>query len=167
MWGPGATGPAAETAPTLTPTATERPPTPAVVEPPPAKPAHPADAKGFNGHWHKAFEEDVTWHEADKKCRAMGGYLACIESEAEQAFIAKLTDDRYLYLGATDEQQEGTWAWVNGSKFRYPCWMGGQPNNWGGDEHYLPTYGGGDWVDVPDEGDGFWMPIGFICEWQK
>ena len=43
--------------------------------------------------------------------------------------------------------------------------MEGQPNNYGGDENYLATYDGGEWVDVAVSGDDFWMPTGFICEW--
>jgi hypothetical protein len=128
---------------------------------------HPADAVSFNGHWYKAFDEDTSWHEAKKRCEAKGGYLACIETKAEQEFIAKLADGRYLSLGATDEGQEDTWVWVNGAKFGYSCWMSGQPNNYGGNEHYLATYDGGDWVDVADDGGGFWMPTGYICEWER
>jgi hypothetical protein len=41
----------------------------------------------------------------------------------------------------------------------------GQPSNYGGNENYLATYAEGQWVDVADEGEGFWMPTGFICEW--
>ena len=127
----------------------------------------PADAVPFNGHWYKAFDDKVPWHDAKRKCESMGGYLACIETAAEQAFIAKLANGRYLSLGATDEAKEGDWQWLNGAPFKFTCWMDGQPNNYGGCEHYLATYDGGEWVDVASEGDGFWMPTGYICEWDK
>jgi hypothetical protein len=45
--------------------------------------------------------------------------------------------------------------------------MKGQPNNYGGNEHCLATYDGGEWVDVADDGNGFWMPTGYICEWER
>jgi hypothetical protein len=96
----------------------------------------------------------------------MGGYLAVIESEEEQAFIAELADERYLSLGATDEGEEGVWVWVNGAPFEYTKWYPDQPNNYAGEEHYLATYDYGDWVDVAAEGEDFWMPTGFICEWE-
>ena len=38
--------------------------------------------------------------------------------------------------------------------------------NYDGKEHYLATYDRGEWVDVAADGDGFWMPKGFICEWE-
>lgn len=129
--------------------------------------ARPSDAAAFAGHWYKAFDDKTSWHAAKQKCEAMGGRLACVETEAEQAFIAKLAAGRYLSLGATDEAEEGVWRWINGAPFSYTCWMGGQPNNYGDCEHYLATYDGGDWVDVADDGDSFWMPTGYICEWEK
>ena len=128
--------------------------------------AHPSDAVAFMGHWYKVFDDKVSWHEAKTRCEQAGGRLVCIETEAEQRFIAKLAEGRYLYLGATDETEEGTYVWLNGAPFTYCCWMEGQPNNYGGDENYLATYDGGDWVDVANDGDGFWMPTGYICEWE-
>lgn len=136
------------------------------VRPPPA-PAPAADAVAFAGHHYKAFEHDGSWHAARDKCVALGGHLACIETETEQAFIAKLADGRYLSLGATDEAQEDKWVWVNGARFDYTCWLDGQPNNYGGEENYLATYDGGQWVDVAAEGNAFWMPTGYICEWDR
>lgn len=136
--------------------------------PPPSatvKAIHPADAVAFNGHWYKVIDEKKSWQEAKSACEALGGMLACIESEAEQRFIANLADGRYLYLGATDEVKEDTFVWLSGAPFSYTCWMEGQPNNYGDDENYLATYDAGNWVDVAAEGSGFWMPTGFICEW--
>ncbi len=127
----------------------------------------PADAVAFGGHRYKVFEHDGTWHEAKARCEAMGGHLACIESESEQRFVADLAEGRYLSLGATDADAEDHWVWVNGSPFVFTCWLDGQPNNYGGDENYLATYDGGDWVDVAAEGHGFWMPTGFLCEWER
>ncbi len=129
--------------------------------------SRPADAVPFGGHWYKTFDNDVCWHTAKAACEQMGGHLVCIETPAEQEFIAKLADGRYFYLGATDEGHEGDWKWVNGAKWEYTCWMSEQPNNYGDDEHCLATYDNGEWVDVADEGSGFWMPKGFICEWPK
>jgi len=127
----------------------------------------PDDAIEFNSHWYKVYEADLSWHEARDLCLQAGGYMACIETAEEQAFIAGLADGRYLSLGGTDEADEGKWVWCNGSEFKYECWMSGQPNNYGGDEHYLATYDGGEWVDVAARGDGFWMPTGYICEWDR
>ncbi len=126
----------------------------------------PVEAAAFGGHHYQVFEMEMSWHGARDYCRDLGGHLATIGSEQEQRFIAQLADGRYLYLGATDEDEEGTWVWIDGTAFDYTSWFGGQPNNWS-DEDYLATYDDGDWVDVHAEGEGFWMPIGFICEWDR
>ena len=126
----------------------------------------PIDAKRFRGHWYKAFDVKLPWHQAKRKCEEMGGYLACIETKAEQDFITKLAEGRYLYLGATDEKRESDWRWINGSPWEFTAWMDGQPNNWGGDENFLATYDDGEWVDVAAKGAGFWMPTGYVCEWE-
>ena len=40
-------------------------------------------------------------------------------------------------------------------------------NDYTGAENYLATYDGGKWVDVDVSGDDFWMPTGYICEWDR
>jgi hypothetical protein len=158
-------------APTPATAAATTPTTPTVTEPiassvaPASK--RPADATEFNGHWYKAVDNKISWHDAKKACEELDGYLACIETAKEQEFIVKLANGQYLYLGATDEAKEDTWVWLNGQAWEFTSWMEGQPNNYGGDEHYLATYDGGEWVDVAAEGSGFWMPTGYICEWDK
>jgi hypothetical protein len=129
----------------------------------------PEDAVEFQGHFYKVFDLDdteVTWHAKKELCEKMGGQLAVIETEEEQKFIAELADDRYLSLGATDEEEEGTWKWINGAEWTGFGWMEDQPNNYGGDENYLATYDYGEWVDVAVGGYDYWLPTGYICEWE-
>lgn len=127
-----------------------------------------ATAAVFQGHSYLVVipEKDLEWNKAKAACEALGGHLATITSKEEQAFIAKLADGRYLFLGATDEKVEGTYVWVTGEPFTFTDWMEGQPNNYGGAENWLATYDGGQWVDVANEGSEFWMPTGYICEWE-
>ncbi len=134
----------------------------------PRPPEIPEDAevRRFAGNWYAAFDEDLSWQACKQRCEEMGGHLAVVTSAEEQAFITELADGRYLYLGATDEDEEGSWVWITGESWDYTSWFDGQPNNYGGSENYLATYDGGDWVDVDAAGDDFWMPTGFICEWE-
>ena len=129
--------------------------------------AWPDDAVPFGGHYYKVFEvEEMSWHEKKAACEAMGGYLCCIETAEEQAFIAALAAERYLSLGGTDEAEEDVWVWVNGAPVDFTAWYPNQPNNYGDEEDYLATYDDGLWVDVAVEGLDFWMPTGYICEWE-
>jgi hypothetical protein len=125
----------------------------------------PADATAFGGHHYKVYEENVSWHEAKKRCEKLGGHLATVGDEKEHTFIAKLADERFLFLGATDEKEEGKWVWVDGTEWDFTAWLGGQPNNSYGSEHYLSTFEGGGWNDAAVEGDDWWSPSGYICEW--
>ena len=140
--------------------------------------ARPFDAVAYGGHFYKVFLADRSWHEMKARCEVMGGYLACVESADEQAFITTLAQGRRLALGGTDEG--GAWGWVNGSPWAYTSWAGGQPNGAFGLEHYLELYQypGGLWNDVADRTadyllylpPGFlinWMPVGYVCEWER
>ena len=130
-------------------------------------PRHHDDAVSFGGHSYKVFSGGDSWRDRARQCELLGGYLACVDSGAEQTFIARLAEGRYLSLGGTDDGHEGQWRWINGSPWQFTAWMAGQPNNYGGHENCLATYTDGAWVDVDDEGSGFWMPTGYICEWDQ
>lgn len=129
--------------------------------------AAPADATAFGGHHYKVYEQNVSWHEAKARCEKLGGHLATVGSKQEHAFINKLADGRYLFLGATDEENEGQWEWVDDTEWEFTDWLGGQPNNSFGSEHYLSTFDGGGWNDATAEGDDWWSPSGYICEWDR
>lgn len=132
----------------------------------------------FNGHSYRRYDEGMTWKEAKARCEALGGYLVCITSEAEQKFVESLLEDgtqKYYWIGATDEAEEGVWRWVSGEAFAYENWDNNQPDNqyktigedYVGiakrDESWAKF---GRWNDFAnhgsDVGDG-----GFICEWNS
>ena len=78
---------------------------------------------------------NVTWDQARTAAQAAGGDLLVIETEAENTHIfnwlqTQLTSIRsatsgisnaggayYVWLGASDADEEGSWTWVNGVKF--------------------------------------------------
>lgn len=127
----------------------------------------PEEAVEFAGHRYLLVDdvEDLSWQMAHDRCVEWGATLAVVTTPEEAAFVAELCDGRYMFLGATDREEEGSWTWVDGSPWEYTNWMDGQPNDYDGGENYLATYDGGEWVDVAGSGLGFWMPTGFICEW--
>ena len=130
--------------------------------------AIPATASSFGGHHYLVFDEveDLSWQSAKLACEALGGHLAVITSKEEAEFINQLANGAYLFLGATDQEEEGTWVWIDGSEWSYTNWYPDQPNDYD-DEDYLATYDEGEWVDVDASGDAFWMPTGYICEWDQ
>ncbi|MBQ7220800.1 MAG: hypothetical protein IJS28_07465 [Synergistaceae bacterium] len=115
----------------------------------------------YDGHTFKCFTTLMTWAEAKAACEEIGGHLATSTNSAKNAFLASLTNAN-AWLGATDEESEGTWKWITGEDWSYTNWNVGQPDNAGQNEHYLNINFGsaGKWND--------WTPtktLHFICEW--
>jgi hypothetical protein len=77
-----------------------------------------------------------TWQRAQMKARALGGNLASVNDAAENDFIVNTiltrpeAGHRFVWLGFTDQANEGVYTWVDGSVTDY--------TNWGPSE---PTYG--------------------------
>jgi hypothetical protein len=132
----------------------------------PRKSLRPKDAMLFNGHYYKVFRDEVTWHEAKRRCEAMGGYLVCITSQMENNFVSQLGNRAVLWLGASDEEREGQWKWVSGEPFQYANWVSRNPSNSGRGEHWLSFSWlrdrGRGWNDNPEGGK-----MGFVCEWDE
>lgn len=133
------------------------------------QPFAPADSLGFQKKRFKVFTEQLTWHEAQRKCRAMGGRLAEVRSSAENDFLMKLASDAKqtgIWLGATDEVKESTWLWSDGSGLAFNYFSNGQPDRTRAGQHYLMMMlrgNVGQWCNQPDRPTA-WDP-GFVCEW--
>jgi serine/threonine protein kinase/formylglycine-generating enzyme required for sulfatase activity len=134
--------------------------------------APPRDAAKFEGHAYKFFPEILTWHQAKVRCEEMGGHLPIVASAAENRFVADLAKQGIsnrqnmdgVWLGATDEKQEGDWRWIDGTALEFNVWGPGQPNNKENNEHYLLLYlAEGVWSDQPTK--SVQHTAYFVCEW--
>ena len=138
-----------------------------------------------NGHLYQRFDNSMTWHEAKYFCENLGGHLATVTSQQEQDFvydyIVSSSPRQMVWLGASDELNEGLWEWVTDEPWDYDYWHEIEPNNCSGWEHYLVIFTPYDflnriafWNDL-GEGDGGgcgcggcveeWYPMSEICEW--
>lgn len=139
--------------------------------PPPAlesiKPgAPPEGAQVFQGKAFLIVQEDIPWPEAKKRCEEMGGRLAVVNDRATLEFLRGLKKGKRLWLGATDEHEEGDWRWIDGTPVTIDAWSARQPFNLYGLEHYLEIGPEGNFNDVGVEGPTEKFRInGFICEW--
>ena len=127
--------------------------------PPPGPdcPAVPDDIPGFiylgefdDSKYYCSSTNNFEWDEAIAEAEANGGFLAVINSEEENDFLA----DHILataWIGYTDEANEGTFVWVNGDPTTYTKWSSGEPNNQGvngGSADYTVMIpGNGKWKD--------------------
>ena len=139
-----------------------------------------------NGHYYQRFDNTMTWHDAKAYCERIGGYLATVTSKAENDFVynklASLSPYEMVWIGATDEAEEGAWEWMGGEDWDYTNWPGDEPNNCSGIEHYLvyftpqdPLGRAGFWNDLGTGNNGGcgcdgctyeWYSMSLICEWE-
>lgn len=127
----------------------------------------PDGAYIWNGHAYVVIDKQKEWHDAKALCESLGGYLATVTSEEEQAIVTHLASasgyERY-WLGGYIE--ENSWKWVTGEDFNYQCWAYGEPN---GESNGMVMHIIGDlWDDTYPEGQQHGnLPIQrIICEWE-
>ena len=65
------------------------------------------------------FATPKSWPAAQADCKARGGHMARIRSDAENDAAYALTGGGDAWLGLTDAQGEGTWAWDDSSPVEY------------------------------------------------
>ena len=101
--------------------------------------------------------------EAREACRALGGDLASIHSEAENEEAFALTGGVSARIGLTDAAVEGTFVWEDGTPLDYVNWASGQPNNNGNEDcaTFGPSATQGMWYDAPCEANA--LAQGYIC----
>ena len=87
-----------------------------------------------------------THPEAIADCAALGGHLATITSEAEQAFVTTLAG-RELWIGLFQGPTENDWFWSTGERFEFAAWAANQPDDFQGNEDCAQLWGGGLWND--------------------
>ncbi|MDP7649963.1 MAG: lectin-like protein, partial [Candidatus Thalassarchaeaceae archaeon] len=63
---------------------------------------------------------------------------------------------RRLWIGGTDEEEEGNWKWVTGEAWSFQKWASGEPNNVGG-EDVIEMYPNGKWNDLPKGARGSYI----------
>ena len=97
-----------------------------------------------NGHEYSLLQRS-SWTEAQQTALEMGGHLAVIRSEAENAWITATFGThggvpRHIWIGLV--QVGDVFRWVNGEPTSYSNWASGEPNNAGG------ALGNEDWAEL-------------------
>lgn len=105
-------------------------------------------SEGGNGHTY-LLSPTGSWYDAKQFGESVGGYLVCLETATEDAWVfstfGSLLDyvECGYWIGCTDELVEGQWHWVNNAPFSYANWAPGEPNNdsFGLEEEYGTVWG--------------------------
>ena len=96
-----------------------------------------------------------SWQEAKSDAESRGGRLAILNTESKNKKVPSYISQA-LWIGATDEESEGVWKWIDGTLVNsgYSNWQDGEPNNVAGSENYLTRYPGenGRWNDLNKNG---------------
>jgi len=104
------------------------------------------------------FGTPTTWHVAHNTCKSKGLHLASIHNKnTHYTILRHFPQCSRGWIGLTDDVEEGTWAWSDGTKYDYKNWNKGEPNNWAGNEDYVQM-GRTGWNDM---GTNHKLP--FIC----
>ena len=85
----------------------------------------------MEGSRYKLYKDNKTWAEAESHCQEEGGHLASVTSEWEQEMVEEVAEGLPVWIGGTDQEQEGRWQWVGGADWdslsgRYGDGRGGQ-----------------------------------------
>uniref|UniRef100_A0AAY4ARC4 C-type lectin domain-containing protein n=2 Tax=Denticeps clupeoides TaxID=299321 RepID=A0AAY4ARC4_9TELE len=77
--------------------------------------------------FHKLFHSTSprTWNKSRKYCQDRGGDLVVIRNKWEHMLLNERRLDGWL--GLTDQGQDGTWKWVDGSPLTLQFWNSGKP----------------------------------------
>ncbi|MCB1129668.1 MAG: protein kinase [Verrucomicrobiae bacterium] len=121
----------------------------------------PEDARVFQGGFFAVIDERIDWKKAKDWCERAGGRLAVVPDEPTHELIVGMSESRGLWLGATDDNDESSWKWIDGREIRFERYAVNEPNNWKGVEHYLQLRDGL-WNDTTLDGP---YVRGFVCEW--
>jgi methionine-rich copper-binding protein CopC len=124
-----------------------------------------AAAAVYKGHLYTTVD-GPTWEGAEAKANALGGHLVTINDAQEAAWIRENFVQGYgkaLWIGLSDQAQEGQWVWSSGEKSTYRDWFRDNawvaPNNyWSlGEDFAVIGWDAWGWQDVgysPDQSGG-------------
>ena len=83
--------------------------------------------------------EHLNWTKAEEFCSEYGGHLASVTSNVTNDNILKKIASipwaplqRQFWIGASDQEKDGTWQWTGSSPWKFTNWMPDHPSNQSG-----------------------------------
>ena len=111
----------------------------------------------------------LAWSEANAECKKWGGNLLTIKSRVENDYFKKEMIRRNMgwevWIGLTDEKEEGDFIWTSNEEGFYCNWLEGEPNGGRAENcvHLIPSMDGR-WNDISCTPD---VKANFVCERRK
>jgi len=116
-------------------------------------------ATTYKGNRYQLTSGKKSWTAAQQEAKAAGGHLVTVNDAAEQRWLNQtFGSSERLWIGLTDQGQEGTFNWVNGEGAGYRHWALNEPNDYkfggrfnGGEDYTVMNYTrSGQWNDYPN-----------------
>ena len=101
----------------------------------------------FEGSKYYASRNYYNWNDSKNAAESVGANLVVVNNQEENSFLASVIQSS-VWIGFSDDNQEGQFEWVNGSNAEFQNWESGEPNN-AGDEDYTELRKSGFWNDLP------------------
>ncbi len=96
-----------------------------------------------NGHFYKLITWQLPWHEGERYGLRNQGHLVTIRSEEEEKWLStRFSHKITIWIGLTDEEQEGIWKWISGDTSEYRNWHTGEPMQGTNANHCVFRWGG-------------------------
>src|SRR5215472_67140 len=101
-------------------------------------------ANPTNGHIYYLLSQN-TWSNAEAEAVSLGGHLATVRNQAENAWIFQTFSSyggeaRILWIGLSDRDKKFHFTWSSGESASYTAWAEGEPNNAGRGEDFVAIY---------------------------
>ena len=104
------------------------------------------EVKGY--HSYEQINGSFSWPDAKADAESRGGYLATITSSAEKSAVEQARTVTEVWLGGSDADNEGSWAWVTGEEWSYQSWNSSEPNGGTGENYLIIWTSDGNWNDI-------------------
>ncbi|KAJ6658627.1 hypothetical protein lerEdw1_020015 [Lerista edwardsae] len=73
--------------------------------------------KFFSGSFYFFSREAKPWQAADASCQSHGAHLTSVTSREEKEYLIRETGGKQVWIGLTDQREEGKWIWADGTKY--------------------------------------------------
>ncbi|KAI5087816.1 CD209 antigen, partial [Silurus meridionalis] len=88
--------------------------------------------KSFSSSCYLLFSKKQSWEQSRKECKNVGADLVIINSREEQQFVSDFK--MKMWIGLTDQDQEGQWKWVDNTPLEFGYWRNSEPNDSGNED---------------------------------
>lgn len=127
-----------------------------------------SDIAEFQGHIYEYFKGAYTWKEAVSNCESKGAHLVTIGSAEENQVVTNLMIyGSWTWIGFTDQEKEGEWAWITGEPVTYTNWASSEPSNSGNEDYAHIRLWKGTWNDKDNSSGINKYPMSYICEYES